>query len=44
LWDGHAAERIVDVLLDEGTAVSRLRPTGIAAPRQRTQPDLVMMT
>jgi UDP-N-acetylglucosamine 2-epimerase (non-hydrolysing) len=30
LWDGHAGERIADVLLTGGSAETRLRPTGRA--------------
>ena len=30
LWDGHAGERIADVLLAGGTASQRLRPTDLA--------------
>jgi UDP-N-acetylglucosamine 2-epimerase (non-hydrolysing) len=30
LWDGHAGERIAEVLLSGGSAASRLRPTDLA--------------
>ena len=38
LWDGHAGERIADVLLTGGSAETRLRPTDLAngPPARRT--------
>jgi UDP-N-acetylglucosamine 2-epimerase (non-hydrolysing) len=30
LWDGHAGERIAEILLTGGTAQTRLRPTDLA--------------
>jgi UDP-N-acetylglucosamine 2-epimerase (non-hydrolysing) len=31
LWDGHAGDRIAEVLVTGGTAADRLRPTELAS-------------
>ncbi|WP_405813753.1 UDP-N-acetylglucosamine 2-epimerase (non-hydrolyzing) [Streptomyces sp. NBC_01390] len=38
LWDGHASERIADVLLEGGTASTRRRPTDLPRAKDRTFP------
>jgi UDP-N-acetylglucosamine 2-epimerase (non-hydrolysing) len=38
LWDGHASDRIAEVLLEGGTASTRPRPTDLPRPEDRTFP------
>ncbi|MEH0421050.1 non-hydrolyzing UDP-N-acetylglucosamine 2-epimerase [Streptomyces sp. B21-083] len=38
LWDGHASDRIADVLLEGGTASTRRRPTDLPRTKDRTFP------